>query len=300
MLRKIGLFIVKAFCWLLVALVVLLLLIDRFIQFRMDDKELGKYFETRQVSYRISTYPSHNRNIRYVQTGVEDSAKATIIFIHGAPSSSSYWKAYLSDSTLLKKATMFAVDRPGYGYSGLGEPLADIQAQAAVIRPILDSLHHAHHPIIIVGASYGSPIACRIAMDYPSLADGLVLVAPPLGPGQERIFWFSPMIENPLLNWVVPRMLQSANKEKLHHREDLDAMLNRWSSIHIPVSYLQGTNDELVYPSNAAFARTHLTGVSSLDIQMIPGRGHLIAFNEKDRITKAILDVLNKADSTHK
>jgi len=26
-------------------------------------------------------------------------------------------------------------------------------------------------------------------MDYPELVDGLVLVAPPLGPGQEKIFW---------------------------------------------------------------------------------------------------------------
>ena len=72
-------------------------------------------------------------------------------------------------------------------------------------------------------------------------------------------------------------------------------MLPLWQRIHVPVAYLQGANDELIYTSNAGFARTHMTNVPSLDIQMIPGRGHLIAFAEKARIRKAILDVLEKA-----
>ena len=71
-------------------------------------------------------------------------------------------------------------------------------------------------------------------------------------------------------------------------------MLPLWSHIHVPVIYLQGQEDELVFTSNADFARTHLTNVPSLNIQMIPGRGHLIAFTEKDRIEKAILTMLDK------
>jgi pimeloyl-ACP methyl ester carboxylesterase len=174
--------------------------------------------------------------------------------------------------------------------------LPDIAAQASIIKLILDSLHKAHHPVVVVGVSYGAPIACRLAMDYPELVDGLVLTGPAIGPGQERIFWFTYMVENPLIHWVVPRMLQSANQEKIHHKEELTKMLPLWPRIHVPVAYLQGANDELVYTSNADFARTHLTNVPSLDIQMIPGRGHLIAFKEKARIRKAILDVLDKCE----
>ena len=191
---------------------------------------------------------------------------------------------------------MYAVDRPGYGYSGLADPMPDIQAQAAVIRPILDSLHKARHPIIVVGVSYGSPIACRLAMDYPGLVDGLVLVAPPLGPGLERLFWFTYPVESPAIHWFIPRMLQTANEEKVHHKEELTKMLPLWGRIRVPVIYLQGDRDGLVDTTNAGFARQHLVNAPSLDIRMIPGRGHLIAFAEKDRIEKAIIELLDTTE----
>jgi len=295
MVVKIGRVLLKIVIWALVLLIVLLLIFDRLVQFRMDDTSLTKYFRDHKDQAHIAYYKAGGRDVRYVQVG--DKPEATLLFIHGAPSSLSYWRGYLSDSVLLSRATIYAVDRPGYGYSGLADPLPDIAAQAAIIKVILDSLHHAHHPVVLVGVSYGAPIACRLAMDYPELVDGLVLSGPALAPGQERIFWFTYMIENPLLHWVVPRMFQSANQEKIHHKEELTKMLPLWPRIHVPVAYLQGANDELIFTSNAEFARTHLTNATSLDIQLIPGRGHLIAFSEKARIEKAILEVLDKCQN---
>jgi len=294
MLQKIGRIILKTFIWTIVLLILFLFLFDRLVQFRMDDTELADYFHKLNIPAHIGYYKARGRDIRYIDAGDDDSTKPTLLFIHGAPSSLSYWRGYLSDSILCNKATIYALDRPGYGYSGLADPMPDIEAQAAVIRPILDSLHHAHHPIIVVGVSYGAPIACRLTMDYPQLVDGLVLTGPAIGPGLEHYFWFTHIIESPLIHWTIPRMLQSANQEKIHHKEELTKMLPLWPRIHVPVAYLQGANDELVLTSNADFARTHLTNVPSLDIQMIPGRGHLIAFAEKARIRKAILNMLDK------
>ena len=57
--------------------------------------------------------------------------------------------------------------------------------------------------------------------------------------------------------------------------------------------YMQGQEDRLVDTSNETFAREHLTNVPSLNIQMIPGRGHLIAFDEKDRIIKTIVRMID-------
>jgi len=263
----------------------------------MDNAELLDWFGERHIKPKIGYYTSEGRKIRYVQVG--NSPDATILFIHGAPSSLSYWKSYLADSSLLSRATMYAADRPGYGYSGLADPMPAISEQAAAQVPILDSLHKAHHPIIVVGVSYGAPIACRLAMDHPELVDGLVLVAPPLGPGQERIFWFTYAIESPMIHWVVPRMLQTANEEKIHHKEGLTKMLPLWGRIHVPVIYLQGEKDGLVDTTNATFARRHLTNVPYLDIRMIPNRGHLLAFTEKDRIEKAILEMLDRTGKRH-
>jgi pimeloyl-ACP methyl ester carboxylesterase len=261
----------------------------------MDDKELLSWFHDRHIEPQLGYYEAKGRKVRYITVG--DRPEASILFIHGAPSSLSYWKNYLADSALLSRATLYAVDRPGYGYSGLADPLPDIGAQAGIIKLILDSLRKAHHPIILVGVSYGSPIACRLAMDYPELVDGLVLVAPPLGPGREKIFWFTYSVENPLIHWVVPRMLQTANQEKIHHKEELTKMLPLWERIHVPVVYLQGEEDGLVDTTNAGFAREHLKNAPSLDIRMIPGRGHLIAFAEKDRIENAILSLLDTTEA---
>jgi len=291
MIIRIGRILLRVAASLVIFLIVLLLIADRFIEFRMDNKDLTQWFHSRNIQPEISYYEAGGRKIRYIAIG--DNPEATILFIHGAPSSMSYWRGYLADSILRSRATMYAVDRPGYGYSGLGDPLPDIAAQAADISKILDSLHHANHPVIVVGVSYGAPIACRLTMDYPQLVDGLIVMAPPLGPGMERYFWFTHPVESPLVRWVVPRMLRSANREKVHHKEELEKMLPLWSRIHVPVMYLQGLDDGLVDTGNASFARTHLTNVPYLDIQMIPGRGHLIAFEEKDRIEKAILKMID-------
>jgi pimeloyl-ACP methyl ester carboxylesterase len=295
MVVRIGRIILRTIVGLLIFIVILLLVFDRLVQFRMNDRELFSWFHDRRLEPKIAYYHARDRKVRYLTVG--GNTQASVLFIHGAPSSLSYWKSYLADSVLLSRATMYAVDRPGYGYSGLANPMPSIADQAAVIRLILDSLHKANHPVILVGVSYGGPIACRLAMDYPELVDGLLLVAPPIGPGLEKIFWFTYPVESPAVHWFVPRMLQSANQEKIHHKEELTKMLPLWDRIHVPVIYLQGDKDGLVDTTNAGFARQHLINAPSLDIRMIPGRGHLIAFAEKDRIERAILDLL---DSTEK
>jgi pimeloyl-ACP methyl ester carboxylesterase len=279
-----------------VFLIIVLLIFDQFVQFRMDDHDLYHMFHKEHLDPYIGYYTGRDgtgeeRKIRYLTIG-EDTA-ATILFVHGAPSSLSYWRNYLMDSTLLHRARLYAVDRPGYGYSGLGDPQPDIHKQALLLKPLLDSMHLRHRPVILVGASYGTAVVSRLAMDYPGLVDGIVLVAPALAPGEEKMFWFTPAIEHPILRWFVPRMLQSANTEKLHHKEELEKMLPLWPRIKVPVIYLQGADDDLVYTTNANFARQHLAGAPYFRVEMIPKTGHLIAFLDKDRVEDAILQMIN-------
>lgn len=290
MLKKAVIYIVKFVIVLCVLVVASLLIFDRLVQFRMDDNELRQYFAQHHRQVNIGHYNNRGRNLRYAYTG--NNTGATLLFIHGAPGSLSYFRDYLTDSTLQQQATMFGVDRPGYGYSGLADPLPYIQQQAAAIKPVVDSLHKAHHPIILVAASYGTAIACRLVMDNPQLFDGLVLIAPALAPGQEKVLWFSKYLETPLIHWVVPRMMQSANTEKLHHKKELQKMLPLWKNIHVPVIYIQGSNDGLVYTTNATFAKQQLVNAPSVEINMIKGRGHLLAFSERKFITEKIVKMI--------
>lgn len=272
------------------------LVLDGFFQFRASDTETMAWFVHQGLPIHIRYYEAQGRQIRYVYTD-NAAGKPVILFIHGAPSSSDYYRYYMADPSLREAASMIAVDRPGYGYSGLGDPEPDLGKQAAMIRPILDSLRRSQRPVIIAGASYGTSIACRLAMDYPQLVDGLVLLAPSLAPGEEKTYAISYVLESPLFRWAQPRMIHSANVEKFAHETELRKMLGRWDQIRVPVIYMQGQEDELIYTSNADFARRQLTNSARLEVKMLPGMGHLIAFKAHGLIRGALGNMLQLSEA---
>jgi pimeloyl-ACP methyl ester carboxylesterase len=261
---------------------------DHYVQFRRNDEQLRKFFVENNIPGKIGYYTSHGRKLRYVSIG--NDTLPTLFFIHGSPASMSLYRGRFVDTTILRTFRVMAVDRPGYGYSGFGNPEPSIQKQSEMLRTILDSMYKARHPIIVVGGSFGAPIACRLAMDHPELVDGLVLTGPAIGPGREKVFWFAPIIENPAIRWFIPRMFRSANTEKLHHKAELEKMLPYWKNIRVPVMYLQGAKDNLIDTTNASFAREHLVNAPYLDIYFFPNRHHYLAQYEwptiRDRIMK--------------
>jgi pimeloyl-ACP methyl ester carboxylesterase len=273
-------------------LIIACFIFDHYVQFRKSDEELSKIFAENKINATIHYYSTHGRRLRYVSVG--NDSLPTLLFLHGSPGSMSYYSRRYQDPAIIDHFKIFAVDRPGYGYSGLGDPEPSIQKQAEMIRPILDSLHKASHPIILVGGSYGASVASRLAMDHPELVDGLVLTGPAIGPGREKYFWFTPVIEHWSIRWFIPRIFRSANTEKIHHKEELEKMLPYWKNIRVPVAYLQGINDDIVDTSNASFAKEHLVNAPSVDIHFLPGRKHLLARYEWGAIKETILKIYEK------
>jgi uncharacterized protein len=273
-------------------IIIACLVFDYYYQFRRSDKELKKIFADEKVNASIHYYTTHDRKLRYVAVG--NDSLPSLLFLHGSPGSISYYNRRYTDSSLHGRFRMYAVDRPGYGYSGLGDPEPSIQKQAEMIRPMLDSLNKAKHPIIVVGSSYGASVACRLAMDHPELVDGLVLTGPAIGPGRETYFGITPFIEHWSVRWFIPRIFRSANTEKVHHKEELEKMLPYWKNVRVPVYYLQGADDDIVDTSNAGFAKEQLINVPSLQIKFLKGRNHLLAQYEWQAIKQAILDVYDK------
>ncbi|MFL5810240.1 MAG: alpha/beta fold hydrolase [Flavisolibacter sp.] len=281
---------------LIFSLILACFIFDYYVQFRKSDEELNKIFSDNHIPATIKYYETHGRKLRYVSVG--NDSLPTVLFLHGSPGSMSYYSWRFKDSSMQNRFKIYAVDRPGYGYSGFGDPEPSIQMQSEMIRPILDSLNKAKHPIIVVGGSYGSSIACRLAMDHPELVDGLVLTGPSLAPGQETYFWFTNVIENPAIRWFIPRMFRSANTEKVYHKKELEKMLPLWKNIRVPVMYLQGAHDDIVDTSNASFARREMVNVPYLDIHFFPNRAHRLAQYEWTTIRESILKVYSLAQRT--
>jgi len=262
-------------------------LFDHFVQFRKSDAQLNKFFKENNIPGKIGYYTALGRKLRYVSIGSD--TLPILLFIHGSPASMSLYRGRFNDKTILKTFHVLAVDRPGYGYSGFGDPDPSIQRQSEMISKLLDSLYKPKHPIIVVGGSFGAPIACRLAMDHPGLVDALEITGPAIGPGREKIFWFTSIIEHPAVRWFIPRMFQSANTEKIHHKEELEKMLPYWKNIRVPVMYLQGAKDELIDTSNASFAREQLINASYLNIYFFPNRHHYLAQYEWPTIRNRIM-----------
>ena len=261
----------------------------------MTEDQLNGFFDKHGIKAAINHYSALDRTIYYATIG-EDHLPA-ILFIHGAPASMTIYKDYFTDEELLKRFTMYAVDRAGFGVTG-GNAEPCISKQAAMIYSLAERIHRVHQPLIIMAGSYGVSIACRMIMDYPNIVQGLVLVAPSLGPGLEKMYWVTSLLAKGIVSKLVSKEYRSASIEKLHHKKELEKMLPLWGKINVPVFYLQSANDGVVYSSNADFAKKYLVNVPLLKIHLFKGRKHDIDSKHHLAIRNKIIQLFKMVGSS--
>jgi pimeloyl-ACP methyl ester carboxylesterase len=128
-----------------------------------------------------------------------------------------------------------------------------------------------------------------MAMDYPDLVDGLVLVAASIDPKLEpREAWFRVPLSTPFLRWLVPRSFRASNDELVGLKEELEEMVPGWSQIKVPVTVIQGGKDGFVPAANADFARQMLTH-AEVDFVLDPEWDHFIVWSRPELIREAVL-----------
>lgn len=265
--------------------------------FRMSPKEIDQYFAERALHANQEHYTIGDRTIHFVQAG--DSTKPAVIFVHGSPGSLSAFIDFLADSVLLQRASLITTDRPGFGYSTFGVAEPSIQKQAALLKPLLER-YRKNRPIILVGHSLGGPVVARMAMDYPELVDGLVLVAASIDPALEpNETWFRAPLATPFLSWLLPASLRASNEEIYHAKPELNKMLPLWGEITCPVIVLQGEKDTLVPPGNADFADSMLVN-APVSIVRKENVNHFIPWSHPALIRDAIMDLLKQQDLLRK
>lgn len=283
-------------------LLVGVLVIAWFVDSRQTDAELTEEFREQPIRPTVHYYQVREpgealRTIRFIETPAPsgDSLLPVILFVHGAPSSLSFFNEFFKDTTLLNRAQLVAVDRPGYGYSDFGRVETSIVRQAELLQPLIDRYRKAPY-LMIVGSSYGGSVSARLAMNNPSRVNHVVFVSSALGPGLERTYSISYVADSPLIHWSVPPLLRLANDEKLAHRQALEAILPDWPKIRSKITMLHGQRDELVYPTNVPFAQAHLVNARVKQF-LLPENRHDIVFNKRRYMTDIILDILTRRDA---
>ncbi len=258
---------------------------------RMSDKKVMKTFKKNGQTPKIYHDTFEGKQIRYIADKPFNKLLPTIIFVHGAPGSSDNFYKHLQDTTFQKKANLVSVDRLGYGYSDFGTAEVSIEKQAQMITHIIKKYQKTK--IVLVAWSYGGAIIAKTAMDYPNIKH-LVLVAPALSPTDEKYFWFGNFAKWKATRWLVPKVFQVAEDEKLAHANELKKIENDWSKIKTPISYFHGNKDGLVPYKNMNYLKSKVND-SLVNYFTIDKGSHFILFKNYELIKEEIVTVLKKS-----
>jgi pimeloyl-ACP methyl ester carboxylesterase len=262
------------------------------MSFTMKPERVDAFFASRRTRPTFHTDRVDGRPLHWVEVG--DPARPTVFFVHGSPGTWDAFIGFLGDPELAARAHLVAVDRPGFGGSGRGRAEPSLVRQAAAILPALGA-DRAGLPAILVGHSLGGPIVAQLAVDDPATVAGLVLVAPSIDPDLETHRWYNVMASWRVVDWLLPTDLVTCNRELWPLKEELERLRPRWSEIRVPVTVIQGEDDDLVDPGNADFAARVLVH-APVEVERVPGLGHLIPWQRPELIKRAILAQLRRLE----
>jgi pimeloyl-ACP methyl ester carboxylesterase len=254
----------------------------------MNKKELKNYYKIHQPEPTYHQYETIGRTVFYAHCG--DENKPLIIFIHGAPGRWYGYINYLSDSLLLQHFQMISIDRPGYGYSAKGGAVTSIAQQAALLQPIIDKYKEV--PIILLGRSYGGPIASYIAAKNKSKVSALLLISNAADPKLEKFWWFSKPVQSKIGKLLFRKPIDVSSDEKFAHQKELEKMVPLWSEITQNSIILQGGKDFIIYPQNGKYTDSVLVNAPHQYIYL-PENGHLISNEKPLLVRKCLLDLLS-------
>ncbi|OAV46302.1 alpha/beta hydrolase [Lewinella sp. 4G2] len=260
-----------------------------------SDRELIAAFDVRERGdIDLGFVEGTSRRLRYLQVG-DDPSKPLLTFVHGSPSSSAFWIKMMKDTALRARANLLAIDRPGYGGSGLGKAMVSVREQAEnVIGVIKDRMSSPDQPVILHGSSYGGTVSARLAMDYPETIQGLLLQSASMAPREEYIYWLSYPTSHWSIRWMLPRSIRTANREKLNHLAQLEDMADEWHNITASTVIVHGTDDWLIYPRNAYYACRKLVNAPRVVHHMVAGGQHDLIHRTPDLLKSYLHDLIDE------
>ncbi len=259
-----------------------------FMDFRKSDVEVKQYFSEEGFSPVIYHEEYKGKTMRFIASQELVDTLVTVIFIHGAPGSSSDYYKYFLDKDLRVKANLVAVDRLGYGYSEFGESEVSIEEQAESIRFFLSKYKLSN--TILLGHSYGGPIACSLALKYPVKA--IVLLAPAISPKHEKMFFINGPGSKGPIRWILPKVFRVANDEKMAHQAELIKLLPDWERINTPIYYYHGSEDDVVPYANLSFIENRVS-TEILKVETLEGEGHFLPWRNYAFVKQKLIDILD-------
>jgi pimeloyl-ACP methyl ester carboxylesterase len=259
-----------------------------FRRFTQTKRQLKEYYKDKPVKPIFFTIQNDSVKLFCAVSGAD--TLPPLLIIHGAPGAWYGSRNLLADTMVTNRFQVISVDRPGYDKSTFHNSrraLTSINLQAVAIYEAMQ-LNHSHQKGIIMGSSYGGPIAAKVAIDHPEAFYHLLLLAAAIDPNKEKFWWFNKYVHHGPLKWLLPRFFRTATDEKYTHEKELKELLPLWGKLTVRVTAVQGTADHIVSPANLDFARKVLAGRNATFISL-PGVDHLIRWQRADLVKDILL-----------
>jgi len=226
--------------------------------------------------WRISTLATPSRGAAW-----------KIVIITGTPSWSEYWAPTLARVPAGRE--MIVADRPGFALSEPEAAVTAISDQADALAPMAAAA--PGQKVVIVGQSYGAPVAALIAARHPDQVQGLVLMSGffgARGPTARRLVALG-AVARPLL----PRDLKNALAEVRNQEPQLPKIRAALAALPMPVLVLHGGKDTFVPP---AAARALAEGAHARYVEVASGDHFLNACCVSD-VLAAVETVIAEAEA---
>ncbi|MDP4160924.1 MAG: alpha/beta hydrolase [Bacillota bacterium] len=239
--------------------------------------------------------------VYYSQNGNYRTDRPTILFIHGAGGSCSNWAHQL---TRIKGYNLIAPDLPGHGLSQ-GSAADLISAYREFIWMFAQALDQG--PYVIVGHSMGGAITMELALAYPDILKGQIIVdsGARLRVNPDILAMLS-RNEHPL-EMVKYSYSLTAPQEVLEHASvemkkvptevylrdfracDKFNIIDRVRSINIPTLIICGQDDQMTPVKYSEFLSNELRRST---IVLISNAGHMSMIEQPEQVNKSIIDFL--------
>ncbi len=238
------------------------------------------------------------------QNGVKQPA---VVLIHGAGGNHLHWPHNLRR---LSNYQVYAPDLPGHGKSGgLGEQSVLNYARAVVAWMEAMGIKKA----VIAGHSMGGAIAQTLAVEFPKMVKGLILVATGarLAVNQDLLAKLStpggtPAAINQIVKWSWMKGTDTKFLDKLRNQlgEVRSAVLygdylacskfdmtDRLKKIKAPTLVIAGDNDKM---TPLDLNRQLESGIRQAQLAVIPEAGHMVMLEQPEKVAREALAFLQE------
>ncbi len=226
-------------------------------------------------------------------------AKPPVVFIHGAGGNGQLWGSQLRSLSAIRH--VLSLDLPGHGRSS-GTGMAYMGDYAAVAAAVLTRLAT---PAIVVGHSMGGGVALQLALRWPELLAGMVLVgtgsrlrvSPAILNGLQVDFpaavaaitkaAFAPDTASGIRKRGEASLLGTGPATLLADFQACDSfdVMQRLGEIRIPCLVLCGAEDRM---TPLKYSEALASGIQGARLAIIPAAGHMVMLEQPVAVTEAI------------